>query len=211
MARLSSVPDDEPPVGVAPPTALGRPRDPAIDAAVLDATRELLLEVGYGGLSFDLIARRANVGRPALYRRWPTKVQLVFDAVYPPAVPQSVGDIHDTGDLRADLLEFTQRAAAMMARPITRAALPGMLADFHDDPASLHPIFARSWSLTRDGFARRIKAAVERGEVVPGTDPDIALEAVMGGVIFHVVHLQQPARSFVKSLVDFLLGSLVPD
>jgi len=211
MARPSSVPDDERPVDVSAPSALGRPRDPAIDAAVLDAARELLLEVGYGGLSFDLIARRANVGRPAIYRRWPTKVQLVFDAVYPPAVPQSVGDIHDTGDLRADLLDFTQRSAAMMSRPITRAALPGMLAEFHDDPSVLNPIFARSWSLTRAGFDRRIKAGVERGEVVKGTNPDLVLEAVMGGVIFHVVHLQQPVKSFAKSLVDFVLRALVPD
>ena len=71
---------------------LGRPRDPRIDEAVLAATRELLAEVGYKRLSMGLVARRAGVHRPAIYRRWSSKPHLVCEAVYPappvaPAVP----------------------------------------------------------------------------------------------------------------------------
>src|SRR5438552_16672378 len=60
----------------------GRPRDRAIDDAALRAARELLVEVGWDRLSMVAIAERAGVGRPALYRRWPSKTHLVFEAVF---------------------------------------------------------------------------------------------------------------------------------
>ncbi len=61
---------------------LGPQRNPAIDEAVLQATRDLLVENGYAGTSIDAIATRAGVGRPAIYRRWPSKAHIVHDAVY---------------------------------------------------------------------------------------------------------------------------------
>ena len=66
------------------PTApAGRPRDQRIDDAVLAATAELLQEVGYAGLSIAAVAARAGTHKPAIYRRWPTKAQLVHEAAFP--------------------------------------------------------------------------------------------------------------------------------
>ena len=62
---------------------IGRPRDPRIDSAVLDATVELLGETDYASLSVDAIARRAGTSKPAIYRRWPSKAHLVHEAVFP--------------------------------------------------------------------------------------------------------------------------------
>ena len=81
----------------------GRPRNPAKDVAVLQATRDLLVEVGYQGTTVMAIARRAGVGAPTIYRRWPTKEALVEDATFghpqPAPVPQPTGDLQT--DLRA--------------------------------------------------------------------------------------------------------------
>src|SRR5437773_2620831 len=68
-------------------TAPTRSTDPGPDMAarsrdaILDATRALLGEVGYARLSIDGVAKRAGVGRPTIYRWWPDKSHLVFDAV----------------------------------------------------------------------------------------------------------------------------------
>lgn len=59
----------------------GRPRDPDMDQAILAATIGLLAEVGYVRLTVAEVARRAGVGKPAIYRRWAQKSQLVVEAM----------------------------------------------------------------------------------------------------------------------------------
>src|SRR5262245_44719017 len=87
---------------------VGRPRDRRVDAAVLDATRRLLADVGYRALSIEAVARRARVHRPAIYRRWSSKAELVHAAVYPD------GDvtlrITDTGDFARDVRRCVRNA-----------------------------------------------------------------------------------------------------
>src|SRR5919201_1691169 len=81
--------------------AAARPRDRRLDAAVLGATRRLLVEVGYRDLSIEAVARRAGVHRPTIYRRWRSKAELVHAAIYP------AGDVTlrvpDTGDFARDI------------------------------------------------------------------------------------------------------------
>src|SRR4051794_40193012 len=80
----------------------GRPRDAQIDSGILEATRALLLEVGYAGVGMESVAARAGVGKPTVYRRYSTKAALVYEAVFGKT---KVLDIPDSGDLRADLIE----------------------------------------------------------------------------------------------------------
>jgi len=63
--------------------APGRPRQPDLDARIAAVTRTLLADVGYNRLSFEMIAQASEVTRPTLYRRWPSKAHLVFDATLP--------------------------------------------------------------------------------------------------------------------------------
>src|SRR3954447_15591369 len=64
-----------------PAASVGRPRDPHIDAALLDATVAELDRSGYVGLTLEAVARRAGTTKPAIYRRWPTRQQLVLSAL----------------------------------------------------------------------------------------------------------------------------------
>src|ERR1700712_4178711 len=83
----------------------GRRRDESKDDAILDATRELLAERGYDGMTMDAVADRAGAGKATVYRRWPSKVQLTVDAVVcAKGVPMAVDEIPDTGSLRGDLM-----------------------------------------------------------------------------------------------------------
>src|ERR1044072_400746 len=80
----------------------GRPREPRIDAAILRATADLLVEIGYSNLTMAAVAERAGTTKTALYRRWSSKAELVHEAAFPTA-PSALmtpeGDID--GDIRA--------------------------------------------------------------------------------------------------------------
>jgi AcrR family transcriptional regulator len=61
--------------------ARGRPRDPALDKAILDAALEAFIAHGIAGMSIEQVAKRAGVGKPTVYRRWSNKEFLVIDAI----------------------------------------------------------------------------------------------------------------------------------
>jgi AcrR family transcriptional regulator len=109
----------------------GRPRDPQKDLDVLQATRELLVEEGFQATTIVAIARRAGVGAPTIYRRWPRRESLIEDAAFgqvePAAIPKA------TGDLRADLQAWTAIVFHQFANPVTRAAIPGLLMAYQRD------------------------------------------------------------------------------
>jgi AcrR family transcriptional regulator len=112
----------------------GRPRDRRIDEAVLAATRELLLDIGYAELSLTAIADRAGTTRPALYRRWPSLDHLVHEAAFP--APLTI-PLPRTGDAVADVHTLVVGALEAFAHPVARAAAPGLVAAITADP-SLH-------------------------------------------------------------------------
>ena len=93
--------------------APGRPRDPARELELLAVVTDLLTEVGYDGVTFEEVARRAGASKPTLYRRWPTKRDMVAAAVK--TMPAAGGGrVIDTGSLRGDLLELIAILAATL-------------------------------------------------------------------------------------------------
>jgi len=137
--------------------AVGRPRNPAKDVAVLQATRELLVEVGYQGTTVVAIARRAEVGAPTIYRRWSTKEALVEDAAF--GHPQPAPLPEPSGDLRADLYAWVSTFLDFLANPVTRAALPGLLAAYHRDEESYERLVQRSEADVRSLMGGLLSAA----------------------------------------------------
>jgi AcrR family transcriptional regulator len=83
--------------------APGRPRDPQVDQAILTATLELLGDDGFDGLSIEAVAARAGVGKTTVYRRWPSKIPLVVDALTAMKAP-TVSAIPDDMPTREALL-----------------------------------------------------------------------------------------------------------
>lgn len=108
---------------------VGRPRDPRIDAEVLAITREMLVEVGWDGLSMRALAARAGVGRATLTRRWPTKAHLVLHALLGAAPDLNP---YDGIDRRGWIEWVVTGSADLFSRPEVRAALPGLLAALRD-------------------------------------------------------------------------------
>jgi AcrR family transcriptional regulator len=155
----------------------GRPRDPRIDAAVLDATVELLSETGYPGLLVTAIAKRAGTSKPAIYRRWTSKAHLVHEAVFPIGAATA---IPDTGSPREDLREMVHRTMAVLTTPAARAALPGLIGEMAADPTLHSALLERFAGLIGGGLAEWLARSAARGEVRSDTTGTDLAEAIAG-------------------------------
>lgn len=163
----------------------GRPRDGKIDAAIVQATRDLLLESGYTALSLSAIAARAGTTTAAIYRRWSGKAQLVHEAILPAevmAMPSASGDVE--GDIRA-LVEATR---TMFDRPEVRIALPALIADTVADP-DVHSRMTSRFAESLATFRTRMDPGSDAGGDVrdDGGDLPMLAEVVVGSAIFRII------------------------
>jgi AcrR family transcriptional regulator len=161
----------------------GRPRDPRIDAAILTATADLLVQIGYSSLTLAAVAERAGTTKTALYRRWSSKAELVHEAVFPVAPTALVGP---AGDIAADVRAMIAAARDVFTTPVVRAALPGLVADMSADPE----LNARVMSRFADLFTAvraRLGAGVDRGEVHRDVDPDRLIELIGGATLLRLL------------------------
>jgi AcrR family transcriptional regulator len=120
----------------------GRPRNAGIDDAAREATRQLLIDVGWEGTTLSAVADRAQVSRPALYRRWPTKTHLVFDTLFGWADEVLPKELDQTPE------EWLRTAVdvsfALFGDPAVRAGTPGLLAVLANDEQLRQALWDRS-------------------------------------------------------------------
>ncbi len=182
---------------------MGRPRDPAVNEAILVAARELLVEVGYANLSMEGVAARARVGKPTLYRRYPTRALLVFDAIFGKTKTRA---IPNSGSIRADLQEAYNWAVDEFNAPEARAAIPGLLAEVAASPE----LGQRVRTVVIGPEYGRVRAELElaqcRGEVRTDADLDLIIDAFIGTALARVILLDHPVDyQYSKRLVDLVL------
>jgi AcrR family transcriptional regulator len=194
-------------------TNAGRPRDSSIDDRVLAATRALLVEVGYNQLTFGLVARTADVNRPAMYRRWPSKMHLVYEALFPdqPSPDQPLPVARDSGDFETDLRAMIHRSVAFYCRPEARTALPGLLVDVGADDALRGTVVERIETPARGHVADLVARASERGQIVDGVDSDVLFDCIVGTLLREIMLGRSPSLAFADSLTDLLLRPVLRD
>jgi AcrR family transcriptional regulator len=194
----------------------GRPRNPEIDLRVRDAAKTVYAEVGWADFSFDLVARRAGVGRSAIYRRWASREDLLIDAV-------------STLDVRPFLREQPSLRAAvewLVRHELTTWSLVTFRAynQLAIDRGS-HPILSRLYTdrvVTPliDGLREVVSRAVAAGEVPDGVSAVLLIECLVGAVSARMYatdthqnetpalrSLKNPDR-YVGQLVAFLMAGV---
>lgn len=162
-------------------SAAGRPRDARIDAAVLDATRELLTEVGYAELSLTAVAARAGTSVPAVRRRWPGKAHIVHHAVFPAdrvVLPRS-----DDTTLRDEVALVVDNCVRLVADPAMRRAIAGLLGDLAADDALQRELTARMALVVWADLADRLADAARRDGVELTLDPAVIAETAFGSTL----------------------------
>lgn len=161
----------------------GRPRDPRIDAAILAATVELLVQIGYSNLTMAAVAERAGTTKTALYRRWSSKAELVHEAAFPTA-PTALS--MPEGDIASDVRAMIAAAGAVFTSPVVRAALPGLIADMAADPDLNDRVLNRFTGLF-EVVRLRLEHAIDRGEVHAGVDPQRLIELIGGATLLRML------------------------
>jgi AcrR family transcriptional regulator len=176
--------------------AAGRPRDPRIDAAILRAAADLLVEIGYSNLTMAAVAQRAGTTKTALYRRWSSKADLVHEAAFP-AAPTAL--TAPAGDIAADVRAMIAAARDVFTSPVVRAALPGLIADMADD-ADLNTRVMQRFTGLFAAVRARMDDAVARGEVYADVDTDRLIEVIGGATMLRL--LLWPGLDLDESWVD---------
>ncbi|MEU5508011.1 TetR/AcrR family transcriptional regulator [Streptomyces fungicidicus] len=196
-----------------PASRTGRPRSAAADAAILAATREALVELGWSKLTLGDVAVRAGVAKTTLYRRWSGKNELVVDAV---AELFDELVLPDRGSLAADIEGVVLQFAAILARPEARSGLMAVVSESTRDEALRERIRAsivdRQKRLVLAGRAR----AQARGELPPESDAgeaartvDLIFDMVAGAVVHRTLVSAEPAdEEWVHGFTRVLLSGL---
>jgi AcrR family transcriptional regulator len=183
----------------------GRPRDPGYDKAILDATLEILNEKGYAGMTIDGVAARTGVGRPTIYRRWPSKPALVIAAL-----TQSPGTspTPDTGALRDDLLAFQRDQVRMMDLPSSRRITAGLVADLVADPELADTYLGDYVGLRQTSVSQALDRGVERGEIRPDADFSLIYDLLIGPLFMRsVVRGERLGPDMAEQTVDLVLSA----
>ncbi|MEU4311144.1 TetR-like C-terminal domain-containing protein [Nocardia sp. NPDC024068] len=160
------------------PSTPGRPRDGRIDAAIIAATRELILQTGYPALSLSAIAARAGTTTAAIYRRWSGKAQLVHEAVLS---AETIPTPDGSGDLREDIRALVETVRAMFDRPEVRLALPGLIADTVASP-EVHSMMIARLAGNLTAFESRYGQERRDDDQLP-----MLAEVVAGTAIFRIL------------------------
>ena len=175
--------------------------------AILAATLELLAERGLEGLTVDGVAARAKVGKATIYRHWRSRAELVMDAMASLAMPPAP---EPTGDLRTDLCA-TFTALAGVLRDPDRSRLLASLVDAAERDPELGALHVAHGAVRRAPARSLVHAAVERGELAPGTDPDLVVDLLVGPLFYRrLLAHEQVTASYVESVVDTVLAGLRP-
>jgi AcrR family transcriptional regulator len=185
----------------------GRRRDESRNVVILESALDVLAEAGYEGTTIDAVAARAGAARATVYRRWPTKLDLVLDALRalgPDRLEPT--DLPDTGDLREDLLSMTQPDTAEEALRRVRV-VSGLQAAAAREPRLSQVLASGGTGPWIETSRALIQRAVDRGDY---SDVDVdALAQVLPLMCTSRAAIQQLpiTPEYVASLVD---GVLIP-
>jgi AcrR family transcriptional regulator len=180
-----------------PRRGAGRPRDAAVDAAILNGAWRLLRENGYARLSIAGVAAAAKVGRPAIYRRYRGKPELVAAVIADRAA--GVAPV-DTGRARDDVVAHLE--AIRRGFPVSLAG--ALLVKERAHPELLAQVRREMVAPPRDAIAGALRRGQQRGEVAAGLDARVAAEALMGSLIFACLAGRRPDPGWSEAVVDAL-------
>lgn len=184
----------------------GRPRDPELDAVILKAAIELLCQAGFAGTSVEAVAERAGVGKATIYRRWPTREDLLLAAggstVTCPSRP-------DTGSLRQDLILLAQGLMTMLTTTPVGRLLPATVAEVARNP-ELRTRFDAFIDERRAPVRQVLAQAAARGDLAEGIDHELIVDLMSGPIFTRVLLTGRPLDDgLAQGIVDAVLAGVL--
>ena len=182
----------------APPPG-GRPRDAALDERILEATRRLLAERGYAGLTIGAVARAAGTTRPSVYLRFTDKQELATRAIAGMTVAEP---LRTTSDVRADLVAELRHFRAGVTRPNGMAFVGTVLAEEHHTPELIQHFRDRLVAPRRHRVEGVLERGMRDGALRPGLDTAAVTTALIGGIYARYIATGDVPQDWPERTVD---------
>jgi len=184
------------------------PAGPKLQLEVTDAITtaffEELADVGYGRLSIDAVARRAGVGKAAIYRRWRSKLDITVALISEVAVEAI--DVPDTGTLHDDVREYLNRGREALTHRLASTIIPDLLAEGARNPDLTAALLETVRDPRRAKAAQLVQRAIERGELPADTDIGLCLDFLGGPLYWRMTVLR---ADFDNTYLDQLAAKIV--
>ncbi|MEH2414844.1 TetR/AcrR family transcriptional regulator [Nostoc sp.] len=185
----------------------GRPRSIHADQAILQATLDLLAEVGYESMSIEAIASRAGVGKTTIYRRYTSKEELVADAI------ESLRDdllIPDTGRFWGDMDILINNAATKIDSPLGRQTLALIISTASSNPQFAEVYWTKYTKLRREAFSKVLERAKSREEIHKDADVDLIIDLVSGSLYYALIFkpTTEPVEAYMRRTMNLLLKGI---
>jgi AcrR family transcriptional regulator len=181
-----------------------------VTAAIEAAFFEELAGVGYGRLSIDAVAKRAGVGKAAIYRRWKSKQELAADLVT--RVALAAIDVPDTGTLRGDVRAYLANGHEALTHRLARRIIPDLIAESVRDPEWGSMMADKIREPRREKAAALFERARNRGEIADDVDMEVALDMVGGALYWRQSVMQIDADDdYLDRLTDAIVALVAAD
>lgn len=178
-----------------------------ITAAIRNAVMNELAGVGYGRLSIEAVARRAGVGKTAIYRRWSNKLEMVLEIVSDVA-GRSV-PLPDTGSLRGDLEILLMIVSKALQHQLASQIIPDLLAEAARNPQLAETLQQALRAHQHSVGVKLVGQAVERGELPAGADPDVAVDLILGPLYWRLAIARTPiSDAYLSQLTEAVTAAL---
>lgn len=190
------------------PNPPGRPRNPAIRLAVLDAARALLADGGLPAVTIEALAARTGVSRPTIYRHWPNSAAVAMEAFVSATLPG--GSPKPTGSPLTDLAAHLRKLTQTFATPTGRSAAALLAAS--QGETELTKAFRNHFIMTARQEGRRLlQLAAAQGQLRPRLDLELTLDLIYGPLYFRLLmgHAEL-SKSFTDRLLQLALAGLAP-
>ncbi|UIF84727.1 TetR/AcrR family transcriptional regulator [Cupriavidus sp. UYPR2.512] len=175
--------------------------------AIVAAAREELAEAGFGRFSMDVVAKRAGVGKAALYRRWRSRQALIASLVQDIGI--GVEASPDTGSLEGDLKAFFEASSKALADPFATRVLPELHCEMARDPELQKTVLDSIQKPRRANGVAILRRAQQRRELPADLDEDFALEVLGASLYWRLTVIRKPASpKYLRRLVAATLAAL---
>jgi len=184
-------------------TPSGRPRSIHADQAILQATLDLLAEMGYQSMSIEAIASRAGVGKTTIYRRYTSKEELVADAI------ESLREdlpIPNTGSFWGDMDILINHVAKKIDSPLGRQTLALIISTASSNPQFAKVYQTKYTKLRREAFSTVLERAKSRGEIHQDADIDLIIDLLSGSIYYALVF--KPTTESMETYMRRTIGIL---
>ncbi|MBO8184572.1 TetR/AcrR family transcriptional regulator [Streptomyces spirodelae] len=180
--------------------------------AILQASMELVGEVGYPKLTIEAIAARAGVGKQTIYRWWPSKAAVLLDAFTEVVHDQDYDSgFPDTGDIEADLKTVLRATADEFSDTAFEAPYRALAVAAATDPKLADQFVTRLREPGLKVYTERLRSGQEAGQIDPELDLDLAVELLLGPFQQRWLSRSGPlTHEFTDRLVELVLRALAP-